>query len=904
MRAAAKYPAYLETDLVLRDGTTVHVRPVRPEDEPRVLAFLRSLSEESRVYRFFAALGEEALAEEARRMCDVDYEGRMALVATAGPEERVVAHGMYTLRGPGRAEVAVVVADAYQGKGLGTLLLGQLAEIAAVRGIEMFEAEVLPENHRMIRVLRDLGFPVEVRAGRGELEVTFPTRFTPEAVERFEQRERIAAANALRAILQPRSVAVIGASRDRESIPGRLFWNLLAYGFTGTVYPVNPRTPVVQGVPSYPSVEAIPEAVDLAVVVVPAEHVVDVAQQCARKGVRALVVISSGFAEAGAEGARRQAELLRICRESGMRLVGPNCMGVVNTHPEVRLLATFAPKGPPRGHVGFMSQSGGLGLAIMEYAAQVGLGLSSFVSVGNKADISGNDLLQYWEEDPDTHVILLYLESFGNPRKFARIARRVSRRKPIVAAKSGRSSAGGRAVASHTGALVAGADAVVDALFAQAGVIRTDTLEEMFDVAVLLAHQPPPQGRNVAILTNVGGPGILCADACEGQGLRVCELPQATQRRLRAVLPPHAAVSNPVDMTAAARPEHYREAMRILGEEPELHALIVIFSPPVAIPASEVARAIREGAAQVRDAKPVLVVFMTAEQIPETFVQGEPRLPVYPFPERAAIALARAARYGEWRNRPIPSYSPPAGIRREEAMAEVARALAEGKGWLDPDQVRRVLAFYGLPVLDQHVVATPQEAAEIAEAMGGEVALKAVAPGLIHKSEVGGVRLGLRGREAVQGAAEEMQARLARAGISLKGFLLQPMAPPGIEMIVGVVHDPTFGPVVACGAGGVLVELLRDVSIRLVPVTEQDAQEMLAQLRIAPLLHGYRGMPARDVRALVNILVRVGALADDLPEIAELDLNPVLVHESGATIVDARIRVAPYERIPRITRRR
>jgi len=904
MLDVSKYPAHLETDLVLRDGTTVHVRPARPEDQPRVVEFLRSLSEESRLYRFFAALGDAALAEEARRMCDVDYEGRMALVATAGPEERVVAHGMYALRAPGRAEVAVVVADPYQGRGLGTLLLGQLAEIAAAKGIEVFEAEVLPENHRMVRVLRDLGFPAEVRAGAGELLVTFPTRFTPEAVERFEQRERIAAANALSAILRPKGVAVVGASRDRQSIPGQLFWNLLRYGFSGAVYPVNPQARVVQGVQSYPSVEAIPETVDLAVIAVPAEHVAEVARQCARKGVRALVVISAGFAEAGPEGARRQEELLRVCRASGMRLVGPNCMGVVNTHPEVRLLATFAPHPPPRGHVGFMSQSGGLGLAVFEYAARVGLGLSSFVSVGNKADISGNDLLQYWEEDPDTRVILLYLESFGNPRKFARIARRVARRKPILATKSGRSPAGARAVASHTGALVAGSDAVVDALFSQAGVIRTDTLEEMFDVAMLLAHQPPPRGRNVAILTNVGGPGILCADACEGQGLRVPPLSEIAQKRLRDLLPPHAAVTNPVDMTAAARPEHYREALRILGEESEIHALIAIFIPPATIPASEVAQAVREGAAEVWGRKPVLAVFMTPGGIPREPRDGEIPFPVYEFPERAAIALARAARYGEWLGRPVPGPPELSGIRREEAVGEVAWALAEGGGWLDPERTRRVLSCYGLPILDQRVATTPEEAGELAETFGGEVALKAVAPDLVHKSEVGGVRLGLRGREAVRTAAEEMRARLQKSGILLRGFLVQPMAPPGVEMIVGVVHDPTFGPVVACGAGGVLTELLRDVAVRLVPITEQDAQEMLSQLRMAPLLHGYRGMPPRDTQALVDILIRVGALADDLPEVAELDLNPVLVHESGATIVDARLRVAPYERIPRITRRR
>ena len=496
-----RYPAHREADVVLRDGSTVHLRPVRPEDEAALLTFFRALSEQARALRFFTRTSDEALGPLVHRMVHVDYVRRYGIVATVGVPERIIGHAMYAALDGDRAEVAFAVADDYQGRGLGTLMLGHLAEHAAEHRIRLFEAEVLPTNIRMLDVFRDAGFPTEVQIVAGEVHERFPTTLTPEALAKFEEREMVAAANALRTFFAPRAVAVVGASRQRGTIGGELFHNLLAYGFAGPVYPVNPRASVVQSVVAYPSVEAIPGPVDLAVIVTPAEHVVEAAQACARKGVRALVVISAGFGETGDAGRARQAELLRVCRASGMRLIGPNCMGIINTDPAVRLNATFAPVDPPEGRIGFMSQSGALGLAILDYARMLGLGISTFVSVGNKADISGNDLLAYWEQDPRTDVILLYLESFGNPQKFSRLARRVGRRKPIVAVKSGRTRAGARATSSHTGALLAASDITVDALFRQAGVIRTDTLEEMFDVAALLAHQPVPAGRRVGIVS-------------------------------------------------------------------------------------------------------------------------------------------------------------------------------------------------------------------------------------------------------------------------------------------------------------------------------------------------------------------------------------------------------------------
>jgi acyl-CoA synthetase (NDP forming) len=492
-------------------------------------------------------------------------------------------------------------------------------------------------------------------------------------------------------------------------------------------------------------------------------------------------------------------------------------------------------------------------------------------------------------------VILLYLESFGNPRKFSRIARRVGRTKPIVTVKSGRSQAGARATSSHTGALLAASDLTVDALFRQAGVIRTDTLEEMFDVASFLVHQPAPRGRQVAIITNAGGPGILCADACEAEGLVVPPMSEPSQARLRGLLPPEASLANPIDMIASATAEQYRETIRVAGADPNVDALIVIFVPPLVTRPEDVGQAIVDAARDLRQRMPVLTVFMSTRGVPDSLKTSELRIPSYAFPEAAAIALAQVARYGEWRGRP--AAEPPAfsQLRRDEGAAIVAAALGRGTEWLSPEETHALLAGYGLPVAELRVASGPEEAAAAADALDAEVALKAIAPGVVHKTELGAVRLRLRGAEQVQRAAEAMRSALAAKGHPPTGFLVQRMVREGVEMIVGVVHDRQFGPVIACGAGGVQVELLRDVSIRLAPLTAGDASDMIQSLKTYPLLTGFRGSAAADVSALQEALLRVSALVEDLPQIAELDCNPILVHASGATVVDARVRVAPAE---------
>jgi acetyl coenzyme A synthetase (ADP forming)-like protein len=881
-----RFPSYLDADAVLRDGSTVHIRPVVPEDREALAAFLAGLSDESRIFRFFSPVRD--LGWAARSFTDVDYLNRHGLLALRGDPEGIVGHGLYMRTDPDRAEVAFAIADELQGHGLGTILLGLLADEAYRAGISLFYAEVLPENQRMLGVFRDSGFPVHSRAVNGVVEIELPTSLTPAALDEFEERSKQAAVAALQRFFEPEAIAVVGATSKRGSIGGEVFANLLRSGFPGPVYPVSPH-PVVQSVLAYPDVGKIPGPVDLAIIVVPAAEVVEVARQCAEKGVRALVVISAGFAEAGSAGRARQDELVAVCRAAGIRLIGPNCMGILTTSPQRPMNATFAPNAPPEGGVGFMSQSGAIGLAVIDHAAEIGLGISAFVSVGNKADISGNDLLDFWEEDPSTNLVMLYLESFGNPRRFSRIARRVARRKPILAVKSGRSPAGTRASSSHTGALLAASDVTVDALFRQAGVIRAESLGELFDVASLLVNAPLPAGRRVGIVTNAGGLGILCADACEAGGLEVPVLGQSTTAQLAEFLPSEASLTNPMDILASATSEQYARAIAVLGESPEVDSVIVIFIPPLAERADEVVAAIGRAAAGIRQKKPVLLVVMHRE----SRLQAGQKLPSFTFPEDAARALALVQDWVDWRRRPGEEAVEPAGLRQPDARRIIARALTSGGGWLSFGDAADLLAAYGVELAPWAEAKTVAETAAAAGRLGpSSLVLKAIGPELNHKSDLGAVVLGLKGPGAVRREAAAMAERLASGGKPVESFLVQKMVEEGVEMIVGVVQDPVFGPVLACGAGGAAVELVKDIQVRLTPLTPSEALGMVEALKTYPLLRGYRGRPQADVEALIDLLVRVSAMVEAHQEIAEMDLNPVICGPSGAPVVDVRIRIA------------
>jgi len=710
----------------------------------------------------------------------------------------------------------------------------------------------------------------------------------------------------LDAIFRPRSVAVIGASRDRRTVGGAIFHNLLSHDFRGPVYPVNPKAGVVQSVRAYATVRDIPDPVDLAIVVVPAAHVLDVVEACGEKGVKGVVVISAGFKETGGAGTEREQALRECVRRRGMRLIGPNCLGVLNTETGLNLDATFAPIYPPPGRVAFSSQSGALGLAILDLASDLNIGISHFASVGNKADVSGNDLLEYWEEDPGTGVILLYLESFGNPSRFLEIARRVGRTKPIVAVKSGRTSAGMRAASSHTGSL-AGADTAVEALCIQAGVIRCDTIEELFDVAMPLATQPLPRGNRVGIITNAGGPGIMASDACETHGLEVATLTDETVQGLRAFLPPEASTRNPVDMIASAVPESFEKAIRLMAADPGVDALLVLYVPPIVTRPEDVAHAIVRGneaakadaAAAGREDKPVLSCFMGSHGVPEglqSLHQGH--IPSYVFPESAAIALSRTVRYARWRSAPEGVHTTFADVDRAAAARIVAAACARGNServWLDAEEIGGLLGAYGLARPASAEARTADEAAAAAARIGFPVAVKLVSPTITHKSDVGGVVLGLRDESGVRDAFRGIEQRLTAIGRrhEMAGVLIQPMLTDGIETIVGMTRDPSFGPLLMFGMGGVQVELLKDVVFRVHPLTDLDAREMVNGVRGARMLSGYRGAPPGDVAALEQTLLRVSQLAGDHPEIVEMDVNPlkVLVPGRGCVVLDARVAV-------------
>jgi len=889
----AQYPSELEFDVVLKDGGTTRLRPIRPEDSDALDAMFQRLSAEAVYHRFFRAK-TRLTDEELEHFTNVDYADRMAFVMVS--DDQIIGVGRYD-RGAGDddavAEVAFAVDDRHHGRGIGTQLLQHLTYYARNNDITGFSAWVLPDNYPMMRVFRNSGYTLRREVQEGVYLVEFPTQETPESLEVEGEHEKRAIATSLLPIFYPRSVAVIGASRNPASIGGRLFHNLLAESFAGAVFPVNPSALAVNGVRAYASVLDIPDPVDLAFVVVPKEHVMQAVNECAEKGVRGLVVITAGFSEVGGDGEGMEAELLAAVRNADMRMIGPNCMGVLNTDRSVNLNGTFAPLYPPTGNVAMSSQSGALGIAILDYARDLNIGISTFVSVGNKSDVSGNDLLLYWEDDPSTDVILLYLESFGNPRRFARLARRIARKKPIVAVKSGRTAAGTRAASSHTGAL-ASADVAVDALFRQAGVIRTYDLDELFDITALLANQPVPEGRRVAVLTNAGGPGILLADALESTGLTLPVFSEDLQKKLESHLSAEATVRNPVDMVASAGPDHYRACLADLLDSDEIDAVVVIHIPAAPTGTPETAAAIRDASVANQGRKTLLAVFMRSEGPPAELQSDEYRVPAYRFPESAARALARAATYGEWLKQPTGAVRQFDDLDIERARFTVdafVDTVGEDGGWLEPDDVAEVLSAFGLQLPRSKVAKTAEEAVAIAAGLGGPVVLKVVSESALHKSDVGGIALNLTTEQEVRDGFAQVTGVVPDAD----GALVQEFIEGGHEVIVGMTEDPSFGPLVVFGLGGIFVELIGDASFRMHPITDLDAHEMIREVKAAKLLDGYRGEPAGDIPALEEAIQRVSALIEAIPEIVEMDLNPVKVLEPGAGVraVDARIKVRP-----------
>lgn len=878
----------------LPDGTTITLRAIRPDDNERMLAMWDRTSAESRRKRF---LGPFTLDERSvQRFTNLNPDLQFAVVACRGREtaERIVGVARYE-RDPDmrdHAEFAALVEDGEQGRGVGTALVRTVAQMAAAAGITHLSGDILADNTRMLNLVRELGLEFHSRRDvAGVIHSDLDVATTANFLEVVETSEREAAQAAIRRFLRPERIAVVGASRNPQSIGGMVFDNLLQGRFTGTVYPVNPYAESVQSVAAYSNLRDCPQVPDLVVVCVPSALVPQVVEDAGDLGVAAVCIITAGFAEVDHAGEQRQDELLATARGYGLRIVGPNCMGLLNGSLDVRMNATFSTAFPSPGRISMSSQSGALGLAVLAHVHALGLGMSTFVSVGNKSDISGNDLLQYWEDDPDTDVILMYLESFGNPRKFSRIARRVSRHKPIVAVKSGRTSAGVRAASSHTAAIASG-DSVVEALFQQTGVIRTDTLEEMFDVATLLSGSGLPSGTNVGIVTNAGGPAILAADALESYGLDVPRLSDRTVAHLREFLPAAAAISNPIDMIASASADHYRRCVEVLGNAGEIDVVFVIYIPVGTDNGDAVARELVTARERINDDVPVVSVFMSSGPAPDELASA--KMPTFAFPESAARAIGRVAQYARWRQRPLGRVITPEDLNRDRARHVTDQAVPDRDGWLDYGHAVELLDAYGISVVKTIEVTDPDEARNAFLAIDGPVAVKVASS--IHKADVGGVQLGLSTADEVVKAIAGIRQRLADQDLARHGerFLIQQQVTAGIEMVVGVTHDPSFGPVIVTGMGGTLVELLHDVSTRITPLTDRDVDEMLDELRMRPLLRGYRGSPPADIAALKDLLHRMNAMVEDLPEIRELDLNPVFVgtEGSGATAVDVRMRLA------------
>ncbi len=901
---AAELSAPRGHDVVIADGSTACIRYVTIDDGPAVTALHGRLTPETVRLRYFAAHPRLSDAELARLVGE-DEPDHLVLVAERGGQ--LIGIAQYDrIPGSDFAEVAFVVDDAHQGFGLGTLLLEYLASEGRRNGLKRFAADTLLENNLMVQVFRDAGFAQRSTMESGVIRVVMDIAPTAEALASLYERDRKAAARSIGRLLRPHSIAVIGASRSPGTVGHELVRNLVSGGFQGAVYPVNPSAAHIASVPCFASIEDIPGVVDLAVVAVPATAVLGVVEACGRKGVGGLVIVSSHFAEDGVAGAALEREAVHLAHSYGMRVVGPNCFGVLNTDPEVSMNATFARDTPMPGRLGFASQSGGLGIAILAEAKKRGIGLSSFVSMGNKADVSGNDLLSWWRDDEATAVALLYLESFGNPRKFARLAREFSRSKPVVAVKSGRSAVGRRAASSHTAAL-ASSDETVAALFLQTGVIRVDTIEELFDVAQVLESQPLGKGLRVAVLSNVGGPAVLAVDACISNGLQVPEFSLELQRRVAELCPRNGGVSNPIDLGAEASAPMYEQVLELLLSCGEIDAVAVNFTPPLvtrrtddvaaAIVAAVDRAADRAGPASLDEtapvARPVVASLLGAEVSGEAVLRSARNpVPSFTYPETAVRALAHALRYGAWRQRPTGTVPVLADVDVNEARRRLPREFVEtgadvSSRWVTGAQAMDVLAAFGIPVLRTIEAYSAEEAGKWAEDMGGQVALKVLGP--VHKSEGGGVQLGLKGHDAVAAAYEAMRRSF---GQSMTGALLQPMVPPGgVETIVGALQDPAFGPLVVFGLGGVTVEVLSDHVTRLAPLTDIDAKEMVTGLRGSALLSGYRGKPGVDIDGLVQVLHRVSRLAEDMPEVLELDCNPVIATPDGVLVVDARMRV-------------
>ncbi|MEO5652369.1 MAG: GNAT family N-acetyltransferase [Marmoricola sp.] len=867
------YPAHWEADVLLRDGRTAHLRPITPQDAQGLVDFYEQVSDQSKYFRFFAPMPQ--LSErDVLRFTTVDHRDRVAFVVTVA--ELIIAVGRYDVVEKGQAEVAFLVQDSHQGRGIGQLLLEHLAQAGRERGVDRFTAEVLPDNRPMIQVFREQGYKVAGGWEEGVMHVEFDIDPTDTALGVISAREHRSEATSIAAFLNARSVAVIGASRRSDTIGSVLVRNLVLGDYAGRVYVVNPAADSVAGMPSYDNVGDIPGDVDVAIVAVPAEAVQDVILDCAAKGVHGLIVISSGFAEIGEEGRKRQRKLVGLARSYGLRVIGPNCLGVINTATDVSMNASLAQLMPPRGRAGFFCQSGALGSAILEKVRGRGLGLSTFVSAGNRADVSGNDLLQYWEEDDATEVILLYLESIGNPRKFSRIARRVSRQKPIIAVRSGRTTQG--VPMGHAVRHIAAPPAAVDAMFSQAGIIQVDTLDEMFDVAQLLAHQPLPRGGRVAIVGNSDALGLLAVDAAVASGL---------------------SVTTAIPLGSDATAEDFEIALDAAIDDDKVDAVVAVYIPPLNAGGEAVANVL--AAVGEQSDKPLVSTFLGREGVPELLrvpdlsgnTAGRGSVPSYPAVEAAVRALSRVVDYAAWLARPEESNEALAETDIEAATRFVNELLMhtpEGRDLTDAE-MQELLGHYGVPLWERIPVNTLDEAVAAGERLGWDVVVKATAERLRQRPDMAHVFRNIDDAQSMRGAWEALDELITDPGDA--AFVVQRTAPPGVPVAIGGLEDPLFGPAISFSVSGALTDLLGDRAYRIPPISRLDAAETVRAIKAAPLLFGYRGSEEVDVPAVEDLIRRVAQLKIDLPQLCRIDLLLVHATSEGTSVLRATGRVEP-----------
>ncbi|MEU0784923.1 GNAT family N-acetyltransferase [Streptomyces sp. NPDC006173] len=921
-----EYPAHWEADVVLRDGGTARVRPITVDDAERLVSFYEQVSDESKYYRFFAPYPRLS-AKDVHRFTHHDFVDRVGLAATVGGEfiatvryDRIDARGLPASAPADEAEVAFLVQDAHQGRGVASALLEHIAAVARERGIRRFAAEVLPANNKMIKVFTDAGYTQKRSFEDGVVHLEFDLEPTDRSLAVQRAREQRAEARSVKRLLAPGSVAVIGAGRTPGGVGRSVLDNLRGAGFTGRLYAVNRalEEKELDGVPAHRSIRDIEEPVDLAVVAVPAEQVLEAVTECGEHGVQGLVVVSAGYAESGAEGRERQRELVRHARTYGMRIIGPNAFGVINTSPDVRLNASLAPEMPRPGRIGLFAQSGAIGIALLSRLHRRGggvtgvTGVSTFISSGNRADVSGNDVLQYWFDDPDTDVALMYLESIGNPRKFTRLARRTAAAKPLVVVQGARH--GGAAPQGHAVRATRLPHATVSALLRQAGVIRVDTITELVDAGLLLARQPLPRGPRVAIVGNSESLGLLTYDACLAEGLRP--------------LPPK-------DLTTAASAADFHRALSEALADDGCDAVVVTAIPAVGETSTAdaaLAEALRSSAAAA-PAKPVLVVHVELGGLAEALsaaastapqaagaaagatsgaaqrfhpAGGAPPaevsaysppdsrlIPAYPAAERAVRALAEAVKYAQWRldaGEPgkVPEYE---DIDEKGAAELIDGLLTRGEGLtLDGEDTCALLGRYGIDVHRALPAPTPDDAAAAAHAIGYPVALKTTAPHLRHRADLGGVRLDLADEEQLRRAYAELTEMFGTPTVLRP--VVQGMAPRGVDTVVRAVIDPAAGAVLSFGLAGAASELLGDTAHRLVPVTDRDATSLVRSIRTAPLLFGWRGSAPVDTAALEQLMLRVSRLVDDHPEVVAVSLEPVVVAPTGVSVLGATVRLA------------